>query len=290
MDNCEKILGKIVRMDDAVYEITAANNGIANCCSLRNINSGLFLRHKNGKLLDTDANDNAEFFKADSSFVPEEREGGFVLHCSNAGMEKNFICKIDTNTFVINPDFIEFVYRPESSPATAPAPVEALAPLENTTQAPAFSPAYYPRENGFLGIQCMLHGVKYLTVPGNDDVDGHISLLNPLNGRYARHFDGKIVETGRERNTKFFPEDSSFLPEARNEGMVLRCVNQGMEDLAIVAEEAETMVYKVGTLPLAFVFPMVQGTFPWNAMKPLFENIAKIVSLLESRSSSGSKK
>ena len=54
----ENIIGTQVQLDDALYTVVAANNGNTACISLRNKASGLFLRHKNGKLLDTDPNDN----------------------------------------------------------------------------------------------------------------------------------------------------------------------------------------------------------------------------------------
>lgn len=264
----EKFLGMEVQLDDKKYALVAANNGNAGCLSLRNVESGLFLRHKNGKLLDTDANDNPKFFPADSSFVSVESGEGFLLHCSNAGMEDKYICKIDLNTFIINGDLVEYVFRPVKMMSS---PMSAASVPQMQTDAYGSS---------FLGLGVKINGVEFLTVPANDGQEGHVSLLNALTGQYARHFKGMIMESGREVNAEFFPQDSSFLPESRDDGFVLRCVNKGMENVGIASGKSGNDPMRVDGMNKAHVFPAVRDSLPWNAVKAFLENSARLVTLL----------
>ena len=107
----DSVIGSSVQLDDVVYSVEAANNGNRECISLCNQETGFFLRHKGGKLLDTDAKDNPNSFLDDSSWIPVACGDGYILHCSNAGMEDKFICKVGINDFIINSDLVEYVIR-----------------------------------------------------------------------------------------------------------------------------------------------------------------------------------
>lgn len=111
----ENYVGKGVQMDDILYIVVKANNGDDACISLRNPDNGLFLRHKNGKIMESDSEDNAKFFPNDSSFVPVESGYGFILHCSNTGLERSFICRLEKNIYIISRDFVEYVFKPVPS-------------------------------------------------------------------------------------------------------------------------------------------------------------------------------
>ena len=266
MSIAAQTIGKNVKLDGKTYGLVGANNKNVNCVSLRSVATGLFLRHKMGRLVETDPNDNPNAFPADSSFIPEARGDGFVLRCSNKGMEDNYICKIDTDTFIVNPDLVEYLFK------AIPAPTASATPV---SKAPAPIPGNMGAGSGFLGRSLNLHGIKYLTVPANDDDPGHVSLLNVANGLYARHFRNNIVESGPEMNPQFFALDSSFKPEARGNGLILRCVNQGMETRAIVMGEGENPQAVIGKAESAQVFTSGSAAWPWSAVKILVANAAQ---------------
>ena len=283
MSIAAQYIGKIINLDGKAYAVVKANNNDANCLSLRSEGTGLFLRHKMGRLVETDASDNANFFPTDSSFIPEERNDGFVLRCSNKGMEESYICKIDIDTYIVNPDLVEYTFKAVAAPAAPVAPVG---------MAPAIISGVEAAGNGFWGRSLNLNGRTYVTVPANDDDAGHLSLLNTANGLYARHFRGKLVESGPEMNAQFFALDSSFKPEAKDKGFILRCVNQGMEANAIVKGEDEKAEAVIGDVAAALVFPTGGAGFPWELFKIIAANTARMASMLENQAqaSNGKKK
>ena len=270
-------IGKIINLDGKAYRLVKANNNDANCLSLRSEGTGLFLRHKMGRLVETDASDNADFFPADSSFIPEERSDGFVLRCANKGMEDSYICKIDIDTYIVNPDLVEYMFKALPAPA---------APLESMPS--AFNPGVKAAGEAFWGRSLNLNGRTYVTVPANDDDAGHLSLLNMANGLYARHFDNKIVESGPDMNPQFFAADSSFKPEAKDKGIILRCVNQGMETRAIVKGEDEKAEALIGDVASALVFPTGGAGWPWELLKTLAANTARMAFLMENAAQAAS--
>ena len=281
MSIAAQTIGKNVKLDGKTYGLVGANNKNVNCVSLRSVATGLFLRHKMGRLVETDPNDNPNAFPADSSFIPEARGDGFVLRCSNKGMEDNYICKIDIDTYIVNPDLVEYMFKALPAPA---------APLESMPS--AFNPGVKTAGEAFWGRSLNLNGRTYLTVPANDDDAGHLSLLNMANGLYARHFRGKLVESGPEMNAQFFALDSSFKPEAKDKGFILRCVNQDMEANAIVKGEGEQAEALIGDVASAIVFPTEGAGWPWELLKMLAANTARVASMLENQAqaSNGKKK
>ena len=211
MNIVPSLIGKILVINDQLYSIIPANNNNQKCISIQNITNGLFLRHKNGKIIESPISDNLNSFPQDSSFIPEPRGEVFSLHCSNEGMEDNYICKNNINTLIVNPDLVEYLFRP----------------TENIIE--GFTDLIRPKDCFFIGKYLSCDNTDYLTVPGNDGNKDHISLINPSNGLYLRHVNGKIIESSSDLNSNFFNLDSSFQPQRKEFGIVLQCVNRSME-------------------------------------------------------------
>ncbi len=267
MIRAQQYIGQKVQLDGKTYNIIKANNSDENCISLQNTASMLYLRHKDGRLIESDKNDNETFFASDSSFFPEERGDGFVLRCSNQGMEDNYICKLDIDTYIISEDLVEYVFF------TMPFMHEtrrAYGAFENT--------ANYNNKT-LYGNDLILNGICYLTVPSNDGHKDHISLLNTSNGLYARHFNGKIVESIPE-DTGIFTIDSSFNPSINGDKLVLYCVNSNMENMSISFSESGTDLI-IGNNPAEFEFQATSHAWPWGALKMIISNMHRIISLLE---------
>lgn len=269
MSVATRYIGKTVKLDGKDYVIVKANNHDENFVSLRSVITGLFLRHKMGRVVETDADDNQAVFPADSSFFPEEREKGIVLHCSNPGMEDNYICKIDIDTFIVNTDLTEYVFQVTDAPVPSVERELGLSSTENVSG------------NGFLGLNLSIDSRTYMIVPANDGDSAHISLLNMKNGLYARHFDSKIVESNSDMNADFFPADSSFKPETRENGLILRCVNKGMENLAIVKGKGAPVTTLIGDVGSAQVFHAAGMGGMWEILKTMAANVARMTTLLE---------
>ncbi len=267
MQTAMQLIGKKVQLDGKMYHVVKANNGEDVCLSLQNASSALFLRHKDGRLVETDENDNATFFATDSSFVPEERGDGFVLRCSNPGMEESYICKLDVDTYIVSEDLVEFIFfaMPSSMDESDEIHSSTIDTLSKETEIN-------------YGSKLVLNGVAYLLVPANDGNVAHISLLNPSNGRFARHYDGKIIESFPD-GAELFPADSSFNPEIDKGYISLCCVNTGMENLAITYNEKDTG-FVIGEKSEAFAFQKIGCDSPWEALKEIIANLGRIAEIL----------
>lgn len=248
------LIGKTIHFEGRVLAVCRANNNEEKCVSLQDTSNALFLRHKDGKIVETSKDVNPEFFPDDSSFVPEERSDGFILRCSNKGMEEHYVCKIDTDTFIVNRYLEEYIFRSTS--------------------------------DGFVGSSCGVcigrclnaNGVQYLLVPANDGNPFHVSLLNATNGLYARHFSGKLIESGPEKNAKAFPYDSSFRLEPQSDGMIVCCVNQGMENTAVARGANKELI--IEELSKAYVFPITGALGAMELLKAAVSNTGRLCAML----------
>lgn len=249
-------VGRKVQMDGKTFVIVEANNGDVNCISLQNDNTRLFLRHKDGRLIETDEKDNPAFFASDSSFITEERGDGFVLRCSNQGMEDNYICKLDIDTYIISEDLVEYVF------------FAVATPMRSTEM--TFHPTNGSINQGielFYGCHIDMKDTSYLIVPANDEQVEHISLMNASDGSYARHFNGKLINSTYE-DSEIFSKDSSFHPEFVEDGVFLHCVNNGMENLSIAynGDHSELIVHDTKE---AFSISKTAYAWPWEILKKL---------------------
>ena len=86
-----EMLCRKIQIDDKLYDIVKGNNGEVDCVSFFNSETQLFLRHKAGKICENDSTVNPDYFRMDSSFIFEEFDGRFLVHCSNPGMENQYI-------------------------------------------------------------------------------------------------------------------------------------------------------------------------------------------------------
>lgn len=261
MSIAPQFIGKTISFDEKIFVMVKANNGNTSCISLQNVNSNLFLRHRNGKLIETDSEDNSDFFPDDSSFIPEIRENGIALRCSNVGLEKFYICKIEINNYVINKDLIEFIFKPLKIDGDYSGII--------------------------LGHFININNYHYLIVPANNHESKHISLLNSENGMFLRHCNGKVLEDAcnvhlDHMNVETYNNDSSFYPEASPEGIILHCVNEGLNDIAIVESDTGLIL---GKSTHATSFPMIGKGDIMEMLKIIIVNTGRIKSLLETKKS-----
>ncbi len=106
------LIGDKVKIDGIIYTLVTPNNKETKCLSIKNQSNNLFLRHINGKMLETDKQVNPMSFAMDSSFVPEATSDGFVLHCSNKNMENEYICRVDIHSYIVHSKHAKFLFRP----------------------------------------------------------------------------------------------------------------------------------------------------------------------------------
>ncbi len=261
-------IGQKTKMDGKTFVIVEANNGDANCISLQNYNTRLFLRHKEGRIIETDEKDNPAFFASDSSFIAEERGDGFVLRCSNQGMEYNYICKLDIDTYIISEDLVEYIFF---AVATSMRDMKMdFDPMNGNIKQEIQS---------LYGCHLVMNDASYLIVPANDEQVGHISLINTSNGFYVRHFKGKIIENTYE-DSEIFLMDSSFNPVFIGDGLNLHCVNNGLENLSIAYNEDHSELIIHNTKE-TFSISKTAYAWPWEILKKIISQTNRLASLLE---------
>ncbi|MBD5642225.1 MAG: LicD family protein, partial [Desulfovibrio sp.] len=81
-----------ILVDTIIYKIIPSTLNNSNYISLQNISNNLYLRHKNGYLIESQM-DESKVFKYDSSFYPTYYGNYITLSCSNPGMNKYKIAK-----------------------------------------------------------------------------------------------------------------------------------------------------------------------------------------------------
>ena len=216
------LLNESIAFDSTLYTIVPANNNREEGVSFLNPATGKFVRHYEGKIIESEASMNSVAFPNDSTFITEDAGTGFRFYCSNPTMRDAYICKVDTDSFVVASEMSEHVFSIMGEDAEATA---------------------LPSVEGLVGRTLRLGEQRYLIVPGNSDVPGHVSFLNPHSTKYLRHLDGELLETAGNVGPKVFARDSSFRPVAEQGKIVFHCVNKGMENLVIVqVEEGKCIV------------------------------------------------
>lgn len=236
------LLGKCIHLLGVRYEVVAANNGNAQCISLHNPETKLFLRHKNSKVVETGAEDNPQYFPLDSSFVPVEKGNGFVLHCSNPGLEHLYCCK-DNDGYIVSKDLEPYVF-----PFGTSADEDVAEPYAMTD----LVLSHANHDSVIQRKSLVYNGLAYDVMPANNGDSACISLFNPKTSRYLRHKLNKIVETDSDDNPQYFPMDSSFVPEERDDGYILRCSNTGMKRHALCHTPENTCIVNPDLLEYVF--------------------------------------
>lgn len=107
------ILKKRIVIKNQKYEIVSANNKNKNCISLKNCITGLFLRHYQMEVFDSDSDLNPNSFEDDSSFYPEKREKFIILNCSNINLNKYYIGILD-DKLIISEDAKNIIYAKDT--------------------------------------------------------------------------------------------------------------------------------------------------------------------------------
>lgn len=97
-----RLVGQKIKIDTAIYKIVTGNSGIIGTVSFQDVVSEKFLRHKDS-LLHKHPDKADKLFAIDSSFVPQFQKEGFLLRCSNPGMENHYISRDAANRFIIAP-------------------------------------------------------------------------------------------------------------------------------------------------------------------------------------------
>jgi len=103
-----------------------------------------------------------------------------------------------------------------------------------------------------IGKVIKLDEKKFLIEKSENENQTSIVLQNILTGLYLQHQGGKIVEAKKNSNYKDFISHSSFIPETRGDGFVLRCANHDLEEYYICKLDIDT--YIVSEDLVEFVF------------------------------------
>ena len=98
----DKVIGKSVEINNTSYLIVNPNNFINGCISLYNIDTGLYARHYNSKLIESDSTINSDSFQDDSSFYYEFDGNDIFLRCSNPKLSTKYISKNNCSELVID--------------------------------------------------------------------------------------------------------------------------------------------------------------------------------------------
>ncbi len=85
-------LNTFIRINEGIYISCPSNNGQLGCCSLKLVNTNLFLRHKDGKIL-TSRKESNTIFDDDSSFICFTNSNYVVIFCSNTNLQGYYISK-----------------------------------------------------------------------------------------------------------------------------------------------------------------------------------------------------
>lgn len=94
IDYEKSINGKYIKIKDSIYKIVKSNNGYNNTYSFLNIKNNKYIRHIQGKVVETDENINGKYFKDDSSFYIENSfisRDKICLRCFN--IQNSYIVK-----------------------------------------------------------------------------------------------------------------------------------------------------------------------------------------------------
>ncbi len=103
-----------------------------------------------------------------------------------------------------------------------------------------------------IGKIVKLDEKQYLIIKPNNKKEHCISLQNVSTGFCLQHQNGRLFEVNKNNNSKNFIAESSFIPETRGDGFVLRCANQGFEESYICKLDIDT--YIVSEDLVEFVF------------------------------------
>lgn len=104
-----------------------------------------------------------------------------------------------------------------------------------------------------IGSVIEINQIIYRIIPGNDLSLNSISLFNPENSTYLRHRFGVLFPSSKpDQDTKDpnFNADSSFIPELKLNGIILKCSNPGFNDLAVSEQDGKLIISQ--TSPLIF--------------------------------------
>lgn len=105
-----------------------------------------------------------------------------------------------------------------------------------------------------IGSAVEINQIFYRIIPGNDHSEYSISLINPENGTYLRHRFGVLfASTKPDLDTKDpnFNADSSFIPELKLNGIILKCSNPGLDKLAVSEKDGKLIINQTNPLILS---------------------------------------
>ena len=113
--------------------------------------------------------------------------------------------------------------------------------------------------SNIIGKIVSLDERKYLIVKPNNKNEHCISLQNVSTGFYLQHQDGRVVESNGNSNSTDFEDKSSFIPESRGDGFVLRCSNKGFEESYICKLDIDTYIVSEDLVEYVF-YAFTQST------------------------------
>lgn len=109
-----------------------------------------------------------------------------------------------------------------------------------------------------IGTVIKINDVYYHIIHGNNLSINSISLFNPENDTYLRHYFGEVIPSSKPAHNTDDPNfnaDSSFIPElSPPDGVILKCSNPGFDGIAVSINRGKLTISK--TNPLC-VYPRV---------------------------------
>ena len=210
----DAIVNYIIIINNVNYFITKSNASLENAISLRNNTDNTYLRHRFGVLRsDPLPSGYDQYFDYDSSFVPELKQNGIVLKCTNPGFDGQVVSFAD-GRYIISSD------RPA---------------------------VFYPFAMPQIGDTVEFVNRKFLLCQANNGKPEAFSIRSLLSGQgFLRHRFGRVyTEMPDSEEDSFFNDDSSFILVPSLFGKFhLKCTNIGLTGHYVVTDNVGNFLIK----------------------------------------------